>query len=66
MCVCVCVRVYSIYIGMKLSTFCFGGCSVLIDSGTSTIVGPRDEIKKLNDILGAKEVMPDTVNYNQF
>ncbi|XP_050028366.2 lysosomal aspartic protease-like [Dermacentor andersoni] len=47
--------------GIKISgktTFCKRGCQAIADTGTSAIVGPSDEIDKLNRRIRAKEVSP--------
>lgn len=45
--------------GIKISgktTVCKGGCQAIADSGTTLIVGPPDDIDKLNKRIRAKEV----------
>lgn len=37
-----------------LLTACNGGCDVILDTGSTAISGPHDEILKINDILGAE------------
>ncbi|XP_065291012.1 lysosomal aspartic protease-like [Dermacentor albipictus] len=47
--------------GIKISgrtTFCKRGCQAIADTGTSAIVGPSDDIAKLNRRIRAKEVSP--------
>jgi cathepsin D len=36
---------------------CSGGCEVILDSGTSLLTGPTEEIKKIQDLIGAKPVV---------
>ena len=40
-------------INVKGSTFCSGGCQAIADTGTSLLVGPVDEVKRLNLLIGA-------------
>lgn len=37
-----------------LTTGCNGGCDVIIDTGSTEISGPNDEIAKIHTLLGAK------------
>lgn len=37
-----------------LTTGCNGGCDVILDTGSTEISGPHDEIAKINNLLGAK------------
>ena len=43
------------------SSFCVGGCQAIADTGTSLIAGPTQEIKKLNDEIGATPVFSGAV-----
>ena len=49
--------------GTKSSKYCPGGCNAIVDTGTSLLAGPKDQVDALNTQLGAKaliagEVMP--------
>jgi cathepsin D len=51
-------KVDGINVGGKPSSYCSGGCQAIADTGTSLLVGPKDEVAKLNADLGFVENPP--------
>ena len=45
---------------------CVGGCQVMLDTGTSLLAGPTSEVKKIQELIGAKAVVGGEVNYLLF
>lgn len=41
------------------SSFCHGGCQAIADTGTSAITGPVEEIRRLNEMIGATRASYD-------
>jgi cathepsin D len=44
--------------------FCDGGCPGIVDTGTSLIAGPTDQVTSLNQRLGGKPSLAGEVNTN--
>lgn len=38
---------------VESSSFCEGGCQAVVDTGTSFVVGPNEEIAMINRLIGA-------------
>lgn len=54
------IKMDSVQAGSK--TVCENGCQAIVDTGTSLLVGPSDEIKTINRAIGATKV-PFTEEY---
>ncbi len=48
-------------VGGKASPYCAGGCQAIVDTGTSLLAGPVDQVDKLNTELGATKALANEV-----
>lgn len=44
-------------------TLCKGGCEAIVDTGTSLMVGPVDEVKELQKAIGAVALIQGEVSH---
>ena len=48
--------------GASGGSYCQGGCPAIVDTGTSLLAGPSDQVSELNTHLGAKPLISGEVS----